>query len=91
MDGSVRLWDFADFAKPKLTVTLDGANDLVFGVAISPDGKRLAFGGWSDRIRVIDLETHQAKWSWQAEGQATGKKPDPDPAAVADERLADEG
>ncbi|MGH7135268.1 MAG: WD40 repeat domain-containing protein, partial [Pirellulales bacterium] len=45
MDGSVRLWDFADFANPKLVETLDGTNDVVFGVAISPDGKRLAFGG----------------------------------------------
>jgi hypothetical protein len=90
MDGSVRLWDFADFANSKLTETLDGANDLVFGVAISPDGKRLAFGGWSDQIRVIDLDTHEVKWSWQPEGQAKGKKPHPDPAAVADERLRQE-
>jgi WD40 repeat protein/predicted Zn-dependent peptidase len=75
MDGSVRLWDFADFANPKQTETFDGANDQVFGVAISPDGKWLAFGGWSDQIRVIDLDTHEAKWSWQPEGQAKGKKP----------------
>jgi len=66
MDGSVRLWDFADFAHPKLAETLDGANDLVFGVAISPDGKRLAFGGWSGQIRVIDLDTHEPKWAWSS-------------------------
>jgi serine/threonine-protein kinase len=65
MDGSVRLWDFADFANPKLAETLDGANNVVFGVAMSPDGKRLAFCGWNNQIRVIDLDTRKPKWSWQ--------------------------
>ena len=90
MDGTVRLWDFADFANPKLAETLDGANDVVFGVAISPDGKRLAFGGWSDQIRVIALDTHEVKWSWPQQEQAKDKKPDPDAAADAGDKLRQE-
>jgi WD40 repeat protein len=65
MDGTVRLWDTADFATAKLTATLDGLGDLVFGVAISPDGKWLASGDWNDHVKVFELATKREKWSWQ--------------------------
>ena len=71
-DGTVRLWDFADFEKPVLTATLEAHEGLVFGVAISPDGKWLASAGWDDHVKVWELKRRgsrplaiEERWSWK--------------------------
>jgi WD40 repeat protein len=56
--------DYGGIIKPKLKSTVGGFNDMVFGVAISPDGKWLAAVGWDDQIKFLDLSTVQEKWSW---------------------------
>ena len=64
MDKTVRVWDLSDSQAPKLKQTLTGHQDFVFGVAMSPDGKQLASGGWDDRIKVWDTESFQEIWVW---------------------------
>jgi WD40 repeat protein len=65
MDRTVRLWDVSDLEHPKLAATLDGYNDMVFGVAISPNGKWLATADWGDQIRLLDLTSQKEKWAWR--------------------------
>lgn len=63
-DGTVRLWNTADLAKPKLEQTYDGHSSLAFGVAISPDDSLLASVDWADKIVVWDLKKGAERWSW---------------------------
>ena len=63
-DRTVRLWDLSDIEKPTLSATLNGHTGLVFGVAISPEGKWLASVGWDERIILRDLATQNERWSW---------------------------
>ncbi len=62
-DRSIRLWDVSDMSKPTLTSTLAGHQGLVFGVAISANGKWLASTGWDNQVKVWDLATHEVRWS----------------------------
>jgi hypothetical protein len=50
-DGTVRLWNPMNGAAVR---TLGGHTDWVYAVAISPDGKQVAAGGWNGEVRVWD-------------------------------------
>ena len=50
-DSTVRLWNPT---KGNALKTLTGLTDYVYDVALSPDGKRVAAGGWSGEVRVWD-------------------------------------
>jgi hypothetical protein len=50
-DGTVRLWNPTNGGALK---TLTGLTDYVYAVALSPDGKRVAAGGYSGEVRVWD-------------------------------------
>lgn len=65
IDGTVRIWDAADLSKASVKETLEGHNNLVFGVAISPDDRWLASAGWDDQVIVRDFKTLKEHWSWK--------------------------
>ncbi len=50
-DGTVRLWNPTNAAAVR---TLTGHGDWVYAVAISPDGKQVAAGGYNGEVRVWD-------------------------------------
>lgn len=51
-DGTVRLWNPV---KGTVLKTLSGHTDWVYAVAISPDGKQVAAGGWNGEVRVWNV------------------------------------
>jgi WD40 repeat protein len=65
MDGTVRLWNTADLDKPSLQQTLPKRENLVFGVAISPEAPLLAAVDWNDTVLVWDLAKGAERWSWK--------------------------
>ena len=54
MPGTVTLWDLAN---RKVKATLDGHQRGVGSVVYSPDGTRLASGGWEGTIKIWDAKT----------------------------------
>ena len=40
--------------------TLEGHSDDVYGVAVTPDGKRAVSASWDNTLKVWDLETGRA-------------------------------
>jgi len=64
-DGTIRLWDVVSGKPAGLLEPNDGR---VFGLAATHDGKILAAGGESARLRIWDLATRAEVWS--AEGPA---------------------
>jgi WD40 repeat protein len=65
IDNTVRLWNTADLSKPELLETYRDHDNLVFGVAISPDNQLLASVDWADKVLVWDLRKQEERWSWQ--------------------------
>ncbi|MBI4866618.1 MAG: AAA family ATPase [Candidatus Wallbacteria bacterium] len=51
-DGTVRIWNLADWSQPDCVRILAGHDDAVTGVAWSPDGKWVASIGQSETARV---------------------------------------
>jgi WD40 repeat protein len=65
--GTVELWDPSSF---QLIVAFKGHMEGAHGVAFSPDGRRLATGGGSNRevVKVWDLSTHRELVTLPGEG-----------------------
>lgn len=53
-DGNVYVWDVASGGKPRI---VSGHVRGVYGLSISPDGERLATGGYDNTFRVVDFQT----------------------------------
>jgi WD40 repeat protein len=53
--GDLRLYQTSDW---KLVATLRGHDDVVFSLAFSPDGKRLASASFDTSVRLWDVQTH---------------------------------
>ena len=56
--GDLRIFRVADW---KLLATLQGHEDVVFSIAFSPDGKRLASASFDKTVRIWNLSTHKAE------------------------------
>ena len=54
------MWDVNSGQRRK---TLPGANGNVFGVAVDPDGKKVAAGCSAGLVLVWDVETGQSDWT----------------------------
>jgi WD40 repeat protein len=54
-DGVVRVWDLAS-RRVVLELKVDTE---VYGLALTPDGRRLVTGGWSEAVGIWDLATKQ--------------------------------
>ncbi|KAK5312608.1 hypothetical protein LTR93_011270 [Exophiala xenobiotica] len=68
-DGSVRLWDVAKGStlqtlesevRPDTTGYISPLDRVVYHVAFSPDGKRLASGQWNGMVKLWDVATGSA-------------------------------
>ncbi|KAK5205430.1 hypothetical protein LTR72_007062 [Exophiala xenobiotica] len=68
-DGSVRLWDVAmgstlqtleSEVRPDTTGYISPLDRVVYHVAFSPDGKRLASGQWNGMVKLWDVATGSA-------------------------------
>src|SRR4051794_37458492 len=53
-DGTVKVWDVADPARPSLRHTLTGHAGLIRGLTFSPDGKTIASGSFDKTIKLWD-------------------------------------
>jgi WD40 repeat protein len=66
-DGTIRLWDVSDVKNPTEKKVLKAHASLPFGVAISPDDRRLVSAGWDEQVKMWDLKTGEVVWSWKRE------------------------
>jgi hypothetical protein len=80
-DNQVDLWDVSKLTRIE-RVQKNG--DVNF-VSFTPDGRQIAYGGWSGRIWVYDMVTQEAiNWDW--EGIRTGALAIPSGAISPDGR-----
>lgn len=68
-DEFVRLWEIsptltAAVAPPQLLATFVGPTNLIWSVAISPDGAWLAAGDFDGKVSVWQLATRQLVYQW---------------------------
>jgi WD40 repeat protein len=54
-DGTVRLWDITNPAKPALVSTIRASTDAVFSVTFGPGGRILAASSADDRVRLWNV------------------------------------
>jgi WD40 repeat protein len=78
-DGHVRLWRLEDFPRrsPELVADLEGHTDLVWSVAFSPDGRRLASGSWDGTVRRYPVRFEDV-WALSEAYLARMSTPDPE-------------
>ena len=57
-DRTIRLWNVADGKEAR---KLEGHPDDVYGVAFSPDGKRLASVGYAGNLLTWDVDSGKAQ------------------------------
>jgi WD40 repeat protein len=44
---------------------LQAHNTQVFGVAVSPDDRRLGSAGWDGKLKMWDFKTGEVVWTWR--------------------------
>jgi WD40 repeat protein len=70
-DGNVRVWPLGPDAPARSRVVFaGGANDPVWDVAVSPDGRQLLVGQGSGRVHVVPLDGGPARLLEGRKGQA---------------------
>ncbi len=69
--GSVYLWDLDNLREPQVVGLMKGHSDLIWRVAISPDGKTLASSSWDGTIRryPLNFEDVLNYANWLLDGQ----------------------
>lgn len=61
----MRLWDTSILAEPRLKETFRDHENIVFGVAFSPDNAYLASVDWNDKVLVRKVADGKEVWSWK--------------------------
>lgn len=59
-DGSIRLWDTVTGKPRPVPIT----NELIYGIAVAPDGKRLAYAGGHKQVCLLEIDTGKQSWSY---------------------------
>jgi WD40 repeat protein len=54
-DKTIKIWEIGT---GKLLLTLNGHEDWVSSVTISPDGKTLVSGSWDNTIKIWDVDVN---------------------------------
>mmetsp|Transcript_18238 Transcript_18238/g.51079 ORF Transcript_18238/g.51079 Transcript_18238/m.51079 type:complete len:442 (-) Transcript_18238:221-1546(-) len=96
-DGMVRLWQNESKGWTELLATFEGHTESVEGVAVSPDGERLATCGWDKAIKLwrageVVLEAAREAAAAQSTKKASKKRRTAagEEATVADGRVVEE-
>jgi WD40 repeat protein len=64
-DGTIRVWDVSDLKNPSEKLVLKAHAASAFGVAVSPDDRRVVSVGWDEQVKMWDLKTGQVVWTWK--------------------------
>jgi WD40 repeat protein len=79
-EQTVKVWNAATGAE---VLALDGHGENVYGIAFSPDGKRLASASWDKTVRVWELVTGQEVLSFNLDSRGFGVAFSPDGKRLA--------